>query len=54
MTGEEFKFCALLKLGFTTKDIAEYNHFTVRTVQTKKTGFANHLIFLPKRIYMPG
>ena len=36
MTGEEFKFCALLKLGFTTKDIAEYNHFTVRTVQTKK------------------
>lgn len=36
MTGEEFKFCALLKLGFTTKDIAEYNHYTVRTVQTKK------------------
>ncbi|OPB86680.1 diguanylate cyclase [Elizabethkingia miricola] len=36
MTIDEFKFCALLKLGFTTKDIAEYCHFTVRTVQTKK------------------
>lgn len=36
MTSDEFKFCALLKLGFRTKDIAEYNHFTVRTVQTKK------------------
>ncbi|PUB28579.1 hypothetical protein C8J95_107154 [Elizabethkingia sp. YR214] len=36
MTNDEFKFCALLKLGFQTKDIAEYCHFTVRTVQTKK------------------
>ncbi|AQX83688.1 diguanylate cyclase [Elizabethkingia bruuniana] len=36
ITGDEFKFCALLKLGFRTKDIAEYCHFTVRTVQTKK------------------
>ena len=37
MTNEEFRFCALLKLGFTTKDIAEYTHLTVRTVQTKKS-----------------
>ncbi|OPB87003.1 helix-turn-helix transcriptional regulator [Elizabethkingia ursingii] len=36
LTNDEFKFCALLKLGFRTKDIAEYCHFTVRTVQTKK------------------
>lgn len=37
MTSEEFKLCALLKLGFTTKDIAEYNHISVRTVQTRKS-----------------
>jgi hypothetical protein len=36
MTLDELKFCALLKLGFTTKDIAEYSHLTFRTVQTKK------------------
>ncbi|PTT25961.1 diguanylate cyclase, partial [Chryseobacterium sp. HMWF028] len=37
ITSEEFKLCALLKLGFTTKDIAEYNHISVRTVQTRKS-----------------
>ena len=37
MTPEEFKLCAHLKLGFTTKDIANYNHLAVRTVQTKKS-----------------
>ncbi|MDQ0064391.1 helix-turn-helix transcriptional regulator [Chryseobacterium lathyri] len=37
ITSEEFKLCALLKLGFTTKDIAEYNHIAVRTVQTRKS-----------------
>jgi hypothetical protein len=36
VTLDELKFCALLKLGFTTKDIAEYAHLTFRTVQTKK------------------
>jgi DNA-binding CsgD family transcriptional regulator len=36
LTSDEFKFCALLKLGFTTKDIAAYNHLTVRSVQTRK------------------
>lgn len=37
MTTDEFKLCALLKLGFTTKDIAEYNHLSVRTIQTRKS-----------------
>lgn len=36
MTPGEFKLCTLLKLGFTTKDIANYDHLAVRTVQTKK------------------
>jgi DNA-binding NarL/FixJ family response regulator len=36
MNNEESKLCALLKLGFTTKDIAEYNHLEVRTVQGRK------------------
>ncbi|UIR56982.1 LuxR C-terminal-related transcriptional regulator [Sphingobacterium sp. SRCM116780] len=37
MTNDEFKLCALLQLGFTTKDIANYTHIAVRTVQTKKS-----------------
>ncbi len=37
MTPDEFKFCSLLKLGFTTKDIAEYNNLAIRTVQTRKS-----------------
>ncbi|WP_205600155.1 MULTISPECIES: helix-turn-helix transcriptional regulator [Sphingobacterium] len=36
MTTDEFKTCSLLKLGFTTKDIAEYCNLAVRSVQTKK------------------
>lgn len=37
LTAQEFKFCALLKLGFSTKDISNYNHLAVRSVQTKKS-----------------
>lgn len=37
MSADEFKLCALIKLGFTTKDIAEYNHLAVRTIQTRKS-----------------
>ena len=37
LTNQEFKFCALLKLGFSTKDISNYNHLAVRSVQTKKS-----------------
>jgi len=37
MTPDEFKFCSLLKLGFTTKDITEYNNLAIRTVQTRKS-----------------
>ena len=36
LTIDEFKFCALMKLGFTTKDIAMYQNLTVRSVQTRK------------------
>ena len=36
MTQEEFRFCAMLKLGFTTKEIASYTHLAIRSVQTKK------------------
>ncbi|UIR56990.1 diguanylate cyclase [Sphingobacterium sp. SRCM116780] len=37
ITPEEFRFCALLKLGFSTKDIAESNYLAIRTVQTRKS-----------------
>jgi len=36
LTVDEFKFCAFLKLGFTTKDIANCNNLAVRSVQTRK------------------
>ncbi len=36
MSNEEFKLCAMLRLGFTTKDIAEYTYLSVRTVQGRK------------------
>ena len=36
ITNDELRLCAFLKLGFTTKDIAESNNLTIRTVQTKK------------------
>lgn len=53
MTQEEFKFCALLKLGFTTKDIATYNHLAIRTVQTKKSRLRKSFCVPPKEdLYM--
>jgi hypothetical protein len=39
MTQDEFKFCALLKLEFSTKEIAQYTHTTIRSVQTRKNRF---------------
>lgn len=48
MTQEEFKFCALLKLGFTTKDIANYNHLAIRTVQTRKSRLRKSFCIPPK------
>ncbi|KMQ68702.1 hypothetical protein ACM39_05245 [Chryseobacterium sp. FH2] len=33
---ETLKFCALLKLNFSTKDIAEYNFITPRAIQLRK------------------
>jgi len=37
ITADQYKFCALLKLGFSTKDIAFSNNISIRTVQTKKS-----------------
>ena len=37
INSEDLRFCALLKLNFSTKDIAEYTFVTVRTVQTRKS-----------------
>ncbi len=34
---EDFRLCAYIKLGFNTKEIAHYNHLSIRTVQTKKS-----------------
>ncbi|AQX03539.1 hypothetical protein BBD32_08325 [Elizabethkingia anophelis] len=40
-TNEEFRLCALLKLGFSTRDIATCSGLTIRTVQTKKSRLRN-------------
>ena len=34
---DDLRFCSLLKLNFSTKDIAEYTFVTIRTVQTRKS-----------------
>ena len=33
---ENLKFCALLRLNFSTKDIADYNFITIRAIQLRK------------------
>jgi DNA-binding CsgD family transcriptional regulator len=43
----EVRFCAYIYLNFSTKDIAEYTHTSVRTVQTKKYN-------LRKKLNIPG
>ena len=37
ISSDDIRFCALLKLNFSTKDIAEYTFVTVRSVQTRKS-----------------
>ncbi len=43
----EIRFCAYIYLNFSTKDIAEYTHTSVRTVQTRKYN-------LRKKLSIPG
>ncbi|ASK30560.1 hypothetical protein CEY12_10765 [Chryseobacterium sp. T16E-39] len=47
LKSSEIRFCAYLYLNFSTKDIAEYTHTSVRTVQTKKYN-------LRKKLNIPG
>ena len=37
ISSDDLRFCALLKLNFSTKDIAEHTFVTIRTVQTRKS-----------------
>ena len=37
MTSGQLKFCALLKLNFSTKEIAHCSHISVRSVEMKKS-----------------
>jgi len=39
----ELAFCAMLKLNFSTKDIAEYTFVTIRSVQTRKNRLRKRL-----------
>ncbi|AQW92920.1 MULTISPECIES: hypothetical protein [Elizabethkingia] len=43
ITKDLLKFCALLKLGFSTKEIAEYTFIEARSVQTKKNRLRKQL-----------
>ncbi|ROH97520.1 hypothetical protein EGI05_09015 [Chryseobacterium daecheongense] len=36
LTSNDIKFCALLKLNFSNKEIAQYGHLSIRTVESKK------------------
>jgi len=43
MTSGQLKFCALLKLNFSTKDIALFSHISVRSVEMKKNRLRKQL-----------
>ncbi|MFP3662967.1 sigma factor-like helix-turn-helix DNA-binding protein, partial [Burkholderia sp. SIMBA_043] len=35
LTASDIKFCAFIKLNFSNKEIAEYGHMSIRTVESK-------------------
>ena len=43
MTSGQLKFCALLKLNFSTKEIAQCSHISVRSVEMKKSRLRKQL-----------
>lgn len=43
MTSGQLAFCALLKLNFSTKEIAQYSHISVRSVEMKKSRLRKQL-----------
>lgn len=43
LTTGQLQFCALLKLNFTTKEIAHYNNISVRSVETRKNRLRKQL-----------
>ena len=43
MTSGQLKFCALLKLNFSTKEIAQYTFISVRSVEMKKSRLRKQL-----------
>lgn len=43
LTNGQIQFCALLKLNFTTKEIAHYNNISVRSVETRKNRLRKQL-----------
>lgn len=43
LTTGQIQFCALLKLNFTTKEIAAYSYISVRSVETKKNRLRKRL-----------
>lgn len=43
LTNGQLQFCALLKLNFTTKEIAHYNNISVRSVETRKNRLRKQL-----------
>lgn len=36
LTSNDIRFCALIKLNFSNKEIAQYDHISIRTVESKK------------------
>lgn len=43
MTSGQIRFCALLKLNFSTKEIAQFSHISVRSVEMKKSRLRKQL-----------
>ncbi|MCQ9635666.1 hypothetical protein MP478_00975 [Chryseobacterium sp. WG14] len=47
LTAKDLKFCALIKLNFSNKEIAQYDHLSIRTVESKKYRLRKKLDLAP-------
>ncbi|KFF75697.1 hypothetical protein HX13_06345 [Chryseobacterium sp. P1-3] len=55
LTANDILFCAYIKLNFSNKEIAEYAHLSIRTVESKKVPFKEkNLVYLQNLILING
>lgn len=54
ISNSEIAFCAYAFLNFSTKEIADYTHVTIRAIQVRKNRIRKNSTYPPKRISTVG